>query len=420
MRPFTALRAESWSLSVRSIVERCDACSRVDMPRESGQTPRPCAFDWNWCDQTASWTLCGQSMAQGRIDFPLTCMAQWIFVGQNDNDTDTIRRMAGLATPMALRVAVTLGLPDRLLGDGACIDELAVELDVAPVALDLLLGHLATLGVVEHSATGYRTSAYGANLCVDAGNGLTNLLLRLDTAGGRAELAFVELAHSISTGQAAYPRRYGRDFWADLAEYPHLRESFDRQMTHRIREQIPRIVAVFDWSRFSTIVDVGGGQGSLLAAILAAHPRMHGHLVDLEPTATEARRTFSAHDLDERTQVTAGSFFDPLPAGADAYLLVDILHNWDDEHAHRILSRCVEAAHPAGRVLVIEPVGGLRAQSEFNLAMLVMFGGRERRIDEFHSLASSHGLVLDTVTDLTDQRCLLEFQLRLDAPNHAL
>lgn len=217
-------------------------------------------------------------------------MTQSIFVGQNDSDTATIRRMAGLATPMALRVAVTLGLPDRLLGDGASVDELAVELTVAPVALDLLLGHLATLGVVERTSTGYRTSAYGANLCADAGNGLTNLL-HLDTAGGRAELAFVELAHSITTGQAAYPRRHGQDFWADLAEFPHLRESFDRQMTHRIREQIPQIVAGFDWSRFSTIVDVGGGHGGVLAAILATHPRMHGHLVDLEPTAAEARRT---------------------------------------------------------------------------------------------------------------------------------
>ncbi|MEU7141993.1 methyltransferase [Nocardia sp. NPDC046473] len=330
-------------------------------------------------------------------------------MGRND-DTDSIRRMAGLATPMALRVAVTLGLPDRLLGEGASVDELAAALAVDSIALELLLDHLSTLGVVERTPTGYRTTDFGANLCADAGNGLTDLL-HLDAAGGRAELAFVELAHSVTTGRAAYPRRYGQDFWADLAEYPRLRASFDRQMTHRFREQLPRIVAGFEWSRFSTVVDVGGGRGGVLAAILAAHPRIHGHLVDLEPTADEARRTFSAHALDDRARVTAGSFFDPLPSGADAYLLVDILHDWDDEHAHRILSRCVEAAQPAGRVLVIEPVGGMRAASEFNLAMLVMYGGRERRIDEFRTLASPHGLVLDTVIDLTDQRCLLEFRL---------
>jgi 2,7-dihydroxy-5-methyl-1-naphthoate 7-O-methyltransferase len=327
-------------------------------------------------------------------------------VRYNDNDANTLRRMAGLATPMALRVAVTLGLPDRLLDQDATADQLAVELNVSPVALDLLLGHLTTLGVMERTSTGYRTTAYGANLR----DGFTNILLHLDSAAGRAELAFVELAHSIATGQAAYPRRYGQDFWADLVEHPHLRESFDRQMILRFEDQIPQILANFDWSRFSTVVDVGGGEGMLLAAMLGAHPRMHGHLVDLEPTATNARHTFSADNLDDRTEVTAGSFFDPLPAGADAYLLVDILHDWDDEHAHRVLARCVEAAHPTGRVLVVEPVGGRRAITEMDLSMLVIFGGRERRIDEFRTLAAAHGLVLDAVTDLTDQRCLLEFQ----------
>jgi O-methyltransferase len=270
--------------------------------------------------------------------------------------------MAGLATPMALRVAVTLGLPDRLLGEGAGAPELAGELNVSPVALDLLLSHLTTLGVLEPTSTGYTTTEYGANCCADAGNGFTNILLQLNSAAGQAELAFVELAHSIATGQAAYPRRYGQDFWADLAEHPHLRESFDQQMPLRFQ-----------------------------------------HRSSLD--------TFSAHELDDRTEVTAGSFFDPLPAGADAYVLFDILHNWDDEHAHSILARCVEAAQPTGRVLVIEAVAGQRTNSEMDLAMLVIYGGRERRIDEFHTLAAAHGLILDTVTTLTDQRRLLEFQL---------
>jgi hypothetical protein len=245
-----------------------------------------------------------------------------------------------------------------------------------------------------------------------SGSEFANILLRLDSAAGRAELAFVELAHSIATGQAGYTRRYGQDFWADLAEYPQLRESFDRQMTLRFREQIPEIVAGVGWSRFSTVVDVGGGQGALLAAVLAANPGMRGHLVDLEEsTAADARVTFSDHGLGDRAEVTAGSFFDPLPAGADAYVLFDILHDWDDEHAHRILARCAEAARPAGRILVIEGVGGRRASSESDLTMLVIFGGRERRVEEFRALAAPHGLILDTVTNLTGERCLLEFQL---------
>ncbi|MEV0684835.1 methyltransferase [Nocardia sp. NPDC050378] len=328
----------------------------------------------------------------------------------SEHDVAAIRTLAGLATPMALRVCVTLGLPDRLREEPADAARIASEMSVSPTALELLLDHLATLGIIEHTGTGYRTTEFGATLCSDAGNGLTNFL-HLDMAGGRAELAFTDLLQSITTGNAAYPVRYGQDFWADLARYPTLRESFDHQMTDRFRDQIPRIVTGYNWGRFRSIVDVGGGHGTLLAAILAAYPLLRGHLIDLAPTAHEAATAFSAHRVQDRVQVTARSFFEPLPTGADAYLLCDILHDWDDEHARHILARCVEAARPGGRVLVIEPVGGRHAATEFNLAMLVIFGSRERRVDEFRALASAHGLVLDTVTDLTDQRCLLEFRL---------
>ncbi|WIY03085.1 methyltransferase [Amycolatopsis mongoliensis] len=321
------------------------------------------------------------------------------------DDANTILRMASLATPMALRVAVTLGLPDRLRGAEVAVDRLAAELGVAPVPLGLLLGHLATLGFFERTAAGYRTTGYGENLC---GDSLTTVLLNLDTAGGRAELAFVELLHSVTTGQAGYDRRYGRDFWSDLAEQPPLRESFDRQMAHRLRAEVPQLVAGFDWGRFATIVDVGGGPGTLLAAVLAAHPGARGRLVELDTAA--AARTFAAHGLEDRAEAVECSFFDPLPAGADAYLLCDILHDWDDEHAGRILARCAEAARPAGRILVVEQVGGRRAATDMDLAMLVIFGGRERRVEEFEALASAHGLALDAVTDVSDGRSLLEFR----------
>jgi hypothetical protein len=336
----------------------------------------------------------------------LTGVRPSILVG-HDDDAAALRRMAGLATPMAIRVAVTLGLPDRLLGAAAATEEIAAELDVNPVALDLLLGHLATLGIVERTPTGYRTTEFGAHL---RAGGFTNLLLDMNTAAGQAELAFVELAHSVATGEAAYPRRYGQDFWADLAERPRLRESFDRQMSLRFADRIAQVVAGVDWSRFTTVVDVGGGQGTLLAAILTAHPRLRGHLVDVEATAADARETFAAHGLADRVDVTGGSFFDPLPAGGDAYVLFDILHDWADEHAHRILARCAEAAGPTGRILVIEGVLGLRADTQSGLTMLVLYGGRERRLAEFGELGAAHGLVLDSVTALTDERCLLEFR----------
>lgn len=310
--------------------------------------------------------------------------------------------MSGLITPMALRVAVTLGLPDRLRDTPATAPELAPELEVDPLALDLLLAHLTTLGVAERTASGYRTTDFGALLGAGARNGLNNLLHH-DSAAGRADLAFVDLVHSVRTGEPAYPVRYGQDFWSDLAARPHLRAAFDRQMNDRMRAWIPQVVSNFDWSRFGTLVDVGGGHGSLLAAILAANPGMRGHLVDLEDSAAGACELFREHGLAERTEVTGGSFFDPLPSGGDAYLLFDILHDWDDEQAHRILARCAEAGD---RVLVVESLG---ESTEFDLVMLVHFGGRDRGLHDFERLASAHGLKLESVTRLTGGRSLLEF-----------
>ncbi|TDQ04396.1 O-methyltransferase [Labedaea rhizosphaerae] len=308
---------------------------------------------------------------------------------------------------MALRVAVTLGLPSRLSGVSVPVEELAAELKVSSVPLELLLNHLSTLGVVERLDDGFRLTPFGANLR----DPFTEVLLRLDSSAGRAELAFVELAHSVATGEAAYPRRYGQDFWADLAADPSLRESFDRQMVLRFQGQVPQILLSYDWSQFSSILDVGGGRGDLLSAILSVNPEMRGNLLDLSPTAEEALETFRARGVADRAEVTAQSFFDPLPVGFDACLLVDIIHDWDDFNAHRILARCIEAAPVGGRILVVEGIGGRRAATDMDLSMLVIFGGRERTVAEFQALGADHGLVLESVVDLTDQRCLIEFRV---------
>ncbi|USX55691.1 methyltransferase [Lentzea sp. HUAS12] len=309
--------------------------------------------------------------------------------------------MSGLVTPMALRVAVTLGLPDRLREEPATARELAPELGVDPLALDLLLAHLTTLGVTERTDAGHRTTPFGAHLCVNADNNLNNALDQ-NSAAGRADLAFVDLLHSVRTGEPAYPVRYGQGFWEDLTEQPRLRATFDAQMTDRQRDWVPQVVRNYDWARFGTLVDVGGGHGSLLAAILKANPGMRGHLVDLEETAAGARAVLALYELGDRVEVTAGSFFDPLPAG-DACLLFDVLHDWDDQDALRILGRCADACD---RVLVVESLGG---STEFDLVMLVHFGGRDRGLHDFERLASVHGLRLESVHRLTDGRSLLEF-----------
>lgn len=322
----------------------------------------------------------------------------------------SIREMADLATPMSIRVAATLSLVERAGNMGATADQLASETGTLAPALRCLLDHLVTIGVFEldPQSSRYRPATLGAEMSEDAPDGIKPLL-DINCAGGRAELAFVDLLETVTTGAPAYPHRYGRDFWADLDAEPELRRTFDAQMNWRFREQAPQIAERFDWSRFPDIVDVGGGDGPLLIEILHAHPGVKGRILDLAPTATAAAERFAEVGLEDRASAIAGSFFDPLPMGADAYLLSDILHDWDDEHARTILAGCRRAAAPNGTVVVIEPVRGQGAGTAIDLFMLMCFGGRERTVDELAKLAADCGLILRHSASVADGRTALEF-----------
>jgi 2,7-dihydroxy-5-methyl-1-naphthoate 7-O-methyltransferase len=322
----------------------------------------------------------------------------------------SIRAMADLATPMSIRVAATLSLVERAGSAGATAEQLASETGTAAPALRRLLDHLVTIGVFDREAESgrYRPTNLGAELSEDAPEGIKPLL-DINSAGGRAELGFVELLETITTGTPGYVQRYARDFWADLDARPELRRSFDAQMNWRFRVQATQIAERFDWSRFSEILDVGGGDGTVLAAILRAHPDLRGRVLDLSPTAAAATDRFAVAGLDERAGAVSGSFFDPLPVGADAYLLSDILHDWDDDHARKILAGCRRAAAPDGTVVVIEPVRGQGVGTAMDLFMLMCFGGRERTVDELAELGADCGLMLHGSGPVADGRTALEF-----------
>ena len=330
----------------------------------------------------------------------------------------SIRAMADLATPMSIRVAATLSLVERAGSAGATAEQLASETATATPALRRLLDHLVTIGVFDLDAGSgrYRPTQLGAQMSEDAPEGIKPLL-DINSAGGRAELGFVELLETVVTGTPAYVRRYGREFWADLDANPELRRSFDAQMNWRFRVQATQIAARFDWSRFSEVLDVGGGDGTVLAAILQAHPDLRGRVLDLPPTAAAAAERFAAAGLDDRAGAVAGSFFEPLPVGPDAYLLSDILHDWDDDHARKILALCCRAAGPNGTVVVIEPVRGEGVGTAMDLFMLMCFNGRERTVDELAELAADSGLVHSTSVPVADGRTALEFRVASHVPD---
>jgi hypothetical protein len=319
----------------------------------------------------------------------------------------SIGELADLATPMSIRVAATLDLAERAGGAGATVERLAQETGTDAAALRLLLDHLVAVGVFEVESGRYRATELGAQLREDAPGGIKPLL-DINRAGGRSERAFVEVLATITTGESAYTRRYGREFWADLGATPRLRTSFDAQMNWRFQTQAPQIARRFDWGRFPEILDVGGGDGTLLVEILRAHPTVRGRVLDLGPTAAAATERFGTAGLGDRAGVVAQSFFEALPGGADVYVLSDILHDWDDEQAGAILARCREALGRKARVVVVEPLRD-GTNTAINLHMLMCFGGRERSVEELAELAAGTGLALLGSSPVSDGRTALEF-----------
>ncbi len=302
--------------------------------------------------------------------------------------------MADLVTPMALRVAATLRVADHVTAGLCGAPELAEAEHADPDALDRLLRHLVTVDVLSRDEAGrYALTDRGQSLRNDHRSGM-RALLDIDNAIGRADLSFVHLLHSVRTGEAGFPAQFGRPFWDDLAADPARTTSYDAQMGSDVAAWAPFIVAARDWGSLAHVIDVGGGDGTLLAALLRAHPDLRGTVFDQPATVDAARERLAAAGLAARSDVVSGSFFDPLPAGAGGYLLSAILHDWDDGAALAILRRCAQAARPTGTVFVVEKTGadGESPPSDMDLRMLVYFGGRERGVTDLVSLAADAGL----------------------------
>jgi hypothetical protein len=313
-------------------------------------------------------------------------------IGDQDGMARRLWSMAGLGTPMAVRVAATLRIADHLADGQRTAAELAGVTGTDPDALERLLRYLAVRGVFDRDEDGrYTLTPLSQPLREDHPSGIRPWF---DVEGmGWGELSFVELLHSIRTGEACFPKRYGRPYWEDLAADPARTASFNALLGADVAVRSPGIVAAFNWASLRHVIDVGGGDGSLLTAILQANPGLRGTVFDLPEAAQTAKEAFAAAGLDGRADAVAGSFFDPIPSGAGAYVLSLILHDWDDESSVAILRRCAEAAGPGGRVLVIESIGeGEETHTGMDLRMLVLYGARERGVAEFTALAERAGL----------------------------
>jgi hypothetical protein len=206
------------------------------------------------------------------------------------------------------------------------------------------------------------------------------------------------LLHSVRTGENAFQSLNGTDVWHYRAEHPEEGVIFDRAMTELSRGNAEAVIGAYDFSAFHHVVDVGGGRGLLLAAILNAHPRMQGTLFDQPGVVAGAQPVLEARGVADRCKIVGGSFFDSVPEGGDAYLMRVVIHDWEDTEAIAILKACRRAMRDTAKLLLIERIvaapNEVPATKFTDLNMLVLPGGRERTREEFTDLFAKSGFAL--------------------------
>jgi hypothetical protein len=207
---------------------------------------------------------------------------------------------------------------------------------------------------------------------------------------------------AVRQGGTAFEQVYGDRFFDHLARHPEQEAVFQASMAGRAEQEAGDVVAAYDFGGLGLLVDVGGGYGILLSAALRAAPDLRAVLVDRAPVVEQARRRLEADGVAGRCQLVAGDFFAAVPAGAGAYLLSRVLHDWTDDEARRLLATCRSAMAPASRLLVVEALLPERARDQpavtrMDLHMLVLLGARERTEAQYRALLAEAGFRVDRV-----------------------
>lgn len=312
----------------------------------------------------------------------------------------------GHMAAQALAAAVRLGLPDALGEVHRAAPDVAGDLGTDPGATARLLRALAAQGLVEESGAGlFALTESGQHLREQHPESMAAFVrMFLDpTMVG----AWQHLDASVRTGRTSFDEVFGKSFFEHLAEVPELSRTFNASMRQGTVATARTLPTAWDFSGYEVVADVGGGDGTLLTAILQAHPGVRGLLFDTAEGLAEAPGVLELAGVAERCEVATGDFFTAAPSGAEVYVIKSVLHDWDDERVVTILSnlRAVIPAH--GRVLIVEPVmpatvdGSVPATMYLSdLNMLVNVGGRERTEDEFRGLVQRAGFTLAAVTPL--------------------
>jgi O-methyltransferase domain/Dimerisation domain len=295
----------------------------------------------------------------------------------------------------AICVAAELGLADLLTDGPRHYEDLARASGTNPQALFRLLRALASVDVFAR-LDGERFALNPLAECLRSG--VAGSLHAWAVQSDQLRRAWTDLRHSVATGQTAFDHLHGMSVWEYRERHPDEGRMFQIAMTATTLLVVRSVLEAYDFSRFGTVADIGGGRGTLLQAILEVNPQLRGMLFDVPAAIREAAAQFERSGLSGRCRLLEGTFFESVPEGADAYVLSRVLHDWTDAQAIQILKTTRRAMTNGAVLLLVERVLDSQHPSPeatlTDIHMLVMTGGRERTTEEFQELLAASGFEL--------------------------
>ena len=322
--------------------------------------------------------------------------------------------VTGYYISRAIYVAATLGIADLLAHGPQPSSTLAKATGTHAESLTRVLRLLASVGVfTEQDDRCFALTPLGECLRTGVPGSMRSAALLF---AGITQEAWRDLLYSVRTGEPAFHHVFGMDSFSYMAQHPEEAANFDEAMADFTKGIAIAVAATYDFSQFGTIVDVGGGNGMFLEAVLKAHPTLRGVLFDMPHVAERAQQRIEAVGLAERCKAVGGDFFLEVPSGGEAYILKHVIHDWGDARAVTILKNCHRAMGPQGKLLIVEGVypshidqsDASRGAASNDVNMLVCTGGRQRSEAEFRSLYGAAGFTLTRIVPIQARSSVIE------------
>ena len=321
--------------------------------------------------------------------------------------------VSGFRATQLVHAVTELRIPDLVADGPRSAADLAEATGVMAGPLQRALRALVSVGVFDEVDGGRFAATPVSDWFRDRPGSMRGMALMLPAGSYRA---FGDLMYSLKTGEPAFEHIYSMSRWEQLAQEPEQSALFNSAMQFNTEAMRDAVASAYDFTGLLSVVDVGGGRGTLIAGLLKSNPGLRGTVFDIEAGLVETEAYLKKEGVHDRCAVEQGNFFDHVPSGHDAYVLKNIIHDWSDEKAAVILANCRKAMGTEQRLILIERI--VPPRSEYSVAsrqlfiadmqMMVMLGGRERSLEEFRALLEGAGFQLTRVIPTESPYQLIE------------